>query len=266
MATETKSLEELKILQKAKNFRRIILLLTIIIIATIAIFFGRTFNGKFLGVELNVGGQESITEQVKQETKNSTLDIPFTVGKIDEKASAAILKQKEKINQNGFTGRNYINYDFGFLFEVKNPTNWNLTYNPSKWNQPLSMLESAVVNIDDPNNTFRFRIVGVDNPQNESIEKFVNDFTTSFTVLSGITPKVNYNKGANVDVAFFEAENTETGVSTLVKAVLANQKCYVGFLYYYTAQANEPKILELKGMLSTLTLLSIDERSIQVQQ
>ncbi len=253
MATESKSLEELKILQRAKNFRRIMLLLTIIIIAAIAILFGRSFTGKFLGVELNVGGQESITDQVKQETKNSDLNIPYTVGTIDEKSSEAILNQKEKINQNGFTGKNYINYDYRFLFEVKNPANWNLQYDPSQWNQPMNLLVKAVVNIDDPNNMYRFRIVGMDNITNESIEKFVADFTSSYTSVSGITPKVNYDKSAMADIAFFEAENMENGVSTLVKAVLANNKYYVGFLYYYTNQQNDAKILELKEMVSTLT-------------
>jgi hypothetical protein len=253
MTIETKSLEELKILQRAKNFRRIMLLITVIIIAAIAILFGRSFSGKFLGVELNVGGQESINEQVKQETKNSDINIPFTVGTIDEKASEAILNQKEKINQSGFTGKNYINYDYRFLFEVKNPANWNIRYDPTQWNQPLNLLEKAVVNIDDPNNTFRFRIVGLDNSANESIEKFVADFTSSFAQTSGITPKVNYDKGPNADIAFFEAENAENGISTLVKAVLANNKYYVGFLYYYTQQQNDPKILELKDMISTLT-------------
>jgi hypothetical protein len=259
MAEKT-PLSDKAIEQRGKTLRLSIIVGALVLIATLGILLKRNVGVDFKEMKVSVSGPESIVQQTHQTTQQSNINVPFTVKTVDYKTSQAILEQKDKINQTGFTGKNYINYDHGFLFAVDNPEKWSskLSYNSGAWNQIESMglQGNALVNIVDPMGNYVLRMSGVDNISGESMDESVQGFITMFALTSGgIVPTVNRAKEGSTEIAFFDAANSSTGISLLCKLIHYNNKMYMGMLYYSTAMGGNSDIQELKQMLASLTVM-----------
>ena len=246
MPTETNenySVEVAK--EKQKTIRWAILIGAFFILGGAAIFLGKNLKINVKEGQLEVS--KPIVEQVNQPTKNDTLTtIDFTTGTL-KKEDVEKIKKLPNINPNGFSGKNYINLEYGYLFTCENPGEWNLTYTPANYNtgEPINFINAG--------NGIEFKMVVSENDENISLKELVKLLVMGSTTVNEEAPQVTYDDAGKI--AFFKTYVKKFDKNALIKVIVTEKRGYIAAVYFPKGMDENVKVKELEKMVASVTLL-----------
>lgn len=234
--------------EKQKTIRKGITYGVILVVGVLVIFLGGKFKLSKDGIEIS----KDILKETSQ-ASNSSKEGSFTSGYLNADAKKLIEEKKNEINPSGFTGQNYINNDFGYLFSVKNPGKWHISYNPNAANSQ----DGTGMNTIDAGDGIVFKVSAGQKTEGENIETVATTFyyllSAAAEVDPSYKPEISYDNASQT--AFFGTKNMQNGKKILMKAIIKGNNYYFGYLEYPEPLANDPRVAELKEMVSTLTAI-----------
>lgn len=246
MPTETNenySVEVAK--EKQKTIRWAILIGAFFILGGAAIFLGKNLKINVKEGQLEVS--KPIVEQVNQPTKTDTLtSIDFTTGTF-KKEDVEKIKKLPDISPNRFTGKNYINLDYSYLFSCENPDTWNITYSPSNYNTGEPM------NLIDAGNGIEFKMIVSENDEKISLKELVKILVLGSTTVNEEAPQVTYDDAGKT--AFFRTYVKKFNKEALIKIIVTEKRGYIAGVYFPKEMAENERVKELEKMVASVTLL-----------
>lgn len=236
--------------EKQKTIRRAITYGVILVIGVLIIFLGGRLKFSKDGIEISKDVLQT-TDQKKEKSGNGD----FTIGELNDDAKKFIEENKEKISPASFTGKNYINNSFGYLFSVEHPEKWTISYNPE--NADAQDFSENPVNKIDAGDGIIFKTAVVTNKDHETIESIAGAFYLVFAEIAkqdpSLKPEITYDKPTQT--AFFNGVHVQNYKRVLMKIVLKNNKAYFGYLEYPGTFEDDERVKELKHMVATLTAI-----------
>jgi hypothetical protein len=233
--------------EKHKTIRRAIFLTVILIVGILIVLFGGRLKVSRSGIEISKDVLQT-TGQKKESGGNGE----FTTGDLNDAGRKFIEDNKKAINPAGFTGKNYINNDLGYLFSVARPEKWTITYNPQNANQ-----ENAAVNAIDAGDGINFKVSVADNSEGYDIEEVAGSMYLAFSMLAeedpSIMPGIQYDKASQT--AFFNGANVQNHKRVLMKIVIKNRKGYFAYVEYPKEMESDDRVKSLREMVATLTAI-----------
>ena len=236
--------------EKQKTIRKAISYGVVLIVGILIIFLGGRLKLGKDGIEISKDILQT-TEQKKTTTSNGD----YTTGELNDDAKKFIEKNKALIKPGWFTGNNYIDKELGYLFSVEHPEKWKITYNPENANS--ENINENPVNTIDAGDGIILKVAVANNSENETIEAIAGAFYQVFTELAkhdpGIKPEISFDKPTQT--AFFNGVNVQNYKQVLMKIVLKNQKGYFAYVEYPKKLEADERVIELKNMVATLTVI-----------
>lgn len=230
--------------EKQKTLRWGMFIGAFFILGAAAIFLGKNLKINVKEGQLEVS--KPLIEQVNQPTKSDTgTSTTFTTGKIDKNLAQEI-KALPGVDPNHFTGKNYINNEYNYLFSCDNPEKYNIAYRSSNYNS------GDPINYIDAGDGIEFKLIISDNDQNTTMEELINLLTSASAMINGMQPEVTYADGGKT--AFFKTYVKAYLKYAIIKIILTPERGFIAGVYYPEKLANDPRKLDLEKMVATLTL------------
>lgn len=260
--SEQQDLERYK--EKQKTIRVTVFLLVLFVIAMVAMYilYQRTSEGgkgsvavdlQHGTVSLNV--DKPIVEQIqinKSTVSAQDKNIQVTEGKIKDPEVIKEINSLSSIQPTQFSGKNFINREAGFLFTVRHPENWQVTYNPA------GMSNGAIAVNTIYSREGAHLNVGVSPilPGLE-IQQYVAQNVQSMIQTGMITqwPVVSYDLPSQT--AFAVITNPYTAGQSYQKVVIDSrrQRVFVASANYNQSLSSAAVIQELVNMIATFTVI-----------
>lgn len=233
--------------EKQKTIRKAITFGVILIVGLMVIIFG----GKLKLSKDEIVIEKNIIESTGQKKENTGIG-EFTTGQLNPKAKEYIQENKDKISTAGFTGKNYINNELGYLFSVEHPEKWQISYERDNWDK-----DGMAVNTIEAGDGIVFKLTAGKNSEHTDIETLANAMYLGLSLYAGndpsLKPEINFDKATQT--AFFNGMNVQNHKRVLMKVILKNDNGYIGYVEYPKEFEGDERVKELKHMVGTLTLI-----------
>jgi hypothetical protein len=245
MPQEPKPQDSVEIMkEKQKTIRWAIFIGAFVILGGGGIFLGKNMKLNFKTGELEV--TKPIVEQIKQNTTTDpNTNLNFTTGELTSETSKKI-KELPDISPQKFSGKNYINTEFGYLFTCEHPDKWNISYTPSNFNtgEPMNVIEAS--------NGLEFKLIVSDNDTKVSLQELVNVLITGSTITNEQIPEVTFDKDGRT--AFFRTFVKAFNKEALMKVIVTPTRGYIAAAYYPEEMKSNWAVNEFEKMVASFTL------------
>lgn len=248
-------------IEKQKTLRLLLIIVATLILAIggfYIVFKGTKEGGKGkVDVDLTKGKislslERPIVDQIDLNTsKTSGSNIRFTEGKIKDSDVVDQINKLASGGPTGFSGKNFINREAGFLLSVPNPDRWQVSYNSAGLFNPtvpvntIYSREGAHLNIGvSP----VFPGTNIQQYVTQSIQQMLQ------TGLIQQMPVVTYDFTSQTAFAVFT--NPFTMGQSFQKVIINSNthRVYIASANYNRALSSPPIIQDLISMISTFTL------------
>jgi hypothetical protein len=245
MPTDTNLPQSVEIIkEKQKTLRWAIFIGAFVVLGGGGILLGKNMKMNIKTGELEI--TKPITEQVKQTTSTDTkTNLTYTTGELSEDIAKKI-KELPDVNPEKFTGKNYINTQYGYLFTCENPDKWNISYSASNYNTGEPM------NIINGGNGVEFKMMVSANEEKISLQDLVTILTTGSTMVNDQVPEVTYDNDGQT--AFFRTFVKAFNKEALMKVIVTPTRGYIAAAYYPKNMAGDKTVNEFEKMVASVTL------------
>lgn len=206
-------------------------------------------SGKF-----KVSLDKPIGEQVQQSTSSlSTKDGPlqFSTGTISDSVIKNVVAQGQTIDPSKFVGKNLISPDAGFVLSTKDPSKWNVSYDPSG----LSNSNVPVTTISGDGLGW-VKVERQTNVGQMNIRQFINVAVAAMRSSGMINSEPDIQFDDDHQTAFLTVTNIETGGQSYLKVVIYNNTVFVASAEYNSLLTDANTKNDLISMVASFSPIS----------
>ena len=212
----------------------------------------RKFDLNMKEMKLSVSVDRPIVQQVNQPTSSYSTpkgDVKFTTGTVSPEIISQLEANNVSIAETSFTGKNYINKSFQFLFSFQYHEIWQVQYTPNDVQGTVTTVNKFL------DNSGNFMSIGVEQiPAGTNFQAYVNENIRQLMATGQVAMEPDVDLEVSSGTAFFSYFISSTGGMMVQKLIVRGTNAYVASAYF-SPTVNNVSAADMLLMISTFTLL-----------
>lgn len=201
--------------------------------------------------KLSFSVDQPILEQVNQPTAEYTAgsrEVAYTTGELNPELFRQIEQVLPGSASTGFSGKNFINRDVGFVLTVNHPEYWQYMSNPAGLANPMVPINSIYTGDGSHLNITRDHAQGMD------LNTYVSMSLQQLMSMGVIAeyPQVSYDYASGTAFLFFV--NPFSSGASYMKVIMKNGMAHIATANYNLSQSNSVIVDDLVNMVASFTL------------
>ncbi len=201
--------------------------------------------------KLSLSVDKPILEQVDQPTteyRAGSREVAFTTGSLNQDLFQQLGQTLPGSAATGFSGKNFINREVGFVLTVNHPELWQFTGSAAGLVNPMVPINSIYTADGSHLNITRDNAMGMDlnTYLAASLQQLMN------LGLLADYPQVTYDYASGTAFLFFV--NPYSGGASYMKVIMKNGMAYIATANYNLSQSNSAAVDDLVNMVASFTL------------